>query len=136
LAARVVMADHVYAGTSFGDAARELVDAHGFSPVEAIGLAERAYRGGGVARDVGYLHGYLRVRRALELGSVTLDELRAGRLGLEDVPALRRLQQHGWARPPAYRPSLSRSLCATHLGTSMSTSPPSDAASLTRFDAT
>jgi uncharacterized protein (TIGR02421 family) len=136
LAARVVVADHVHAGTSFGDAARELVDAHGFSPMEAIVLAERAYRGGGVARDVGYLHGYLRVRRALERGTVTLDELRAGRLGLEDVPALRRLQQQGWARPPAYRPSLSRSLRATHLGTSLSTSPPSDAASLTRFDAT
>jgi uncharacterized protein (TIGR02421 family) len=136
LAARVVAADHMHAGMPFGETARALVDDHGFCPEDAIAITERAYRGGGVARDVGYLLGYLRVRGAVEGGEATLDELRAGRVSLRALPEIRRLEAQGVARGLVYRPSLSRSLRATHWGTSFSMSPPSEAASLTRFDAT
>jgi uncharacterized protein (TIGR02421 family) len=136
LAARVVAADHMHAGAAFGDTARALVDEHGFAPADAIAITERAHRGGGVARDVGYLSGYLRVREAVASGEASVDALRAGRLSLEALPTVRTLQDGGWARRPVYRPSLSRSLWATHWGTSFSMRPPSDAASFTRFEAT
>lgn len=136
LAARVVAADRMHEGTSFGDTARELVDGYGFHPADAIAITERAYRGGGVARDVGYLLGYFRVRGAVNRGETTLDELRLGRVSLRALPRLRRLRVDEKVRGPVYRPSLSRSLRATQRGTRLSMSPPSDAASLTRFDAT
>ncbi|MFW6049800.1 MAG: tyrosine/phenylalanine carboxypeptidase domain-containing protein [Myxococcota bacterium] len=136
LAARVVVADLMHDGVPFGEAARVLVDEHGFEPFEAVTLAERAYRGGGVARDVSYLGGWLRVRRAVVAGEATVDELRSGRVSLAELPALRVLAAEGRVRPPAYRPSLSRSLRATHCGTSFHGSPPRVAASFTRFEAT
>lgn len=136
LAARVLAADHVHAGATFGDTARELVRLHGFPASDAVSIAERAYRGGGVARDVVYLHGWLRVRSVLERGSMTVDELRSGRIGVADVVPLRALAQRGLVYPPRYRPSLARSLRATLGGTSLSTSPPSAAASFTRFELT
>lgn len=136
LAARVVAADWMHAGASFGETARRLVRDHGFECEAAIHLSERAYRGGGVARDVGYLAGWLRVRAAIERGTVQLDEIRWGRVGLGAVPALRALAEAGILRAPPYRPSLVRSLRATGAGTSFETSPPNDAASLTRFELT
>ena len=82
LAARVLATDGMHRGASFGEIARLLHLDHGFRPAHAIAIAERAYRGGGVARDVGYLAGWLRVRSAILARDVTLDELRSGRVGL------------------------------------------------------
>ncbi|MEM9070664.1 MAG: tyrosine/phenylalanine carboxypeptidase domain-containing protein [Myxococcota bacterium] len=131
-AARVWVSDQVHAGVPFDHTARLLVREYGFLDDEAIALAERAYRGGGVARDAIYLAGYLRVRAALDAG-MGVDELRLGRVSVE---ASRTLQRLGVVREGLYCPSLSRSLAATTLGTSSSTSPPSLAASLMRFDET
>ncbi|MFW6023902.1 MAG: tyrosine/phenylalanine carboxypeptidase domain-containing protein, partial [Myxococcota bacterium] len=136
LAARVIAADRMHGGQRFGETARDLMRLHGFPAEDALALAERAHRGGGLARDVSYLAGWLRVRHAIDRGEATVDELRSGRVGLDELPALRRLRDLGWIRPAVYRPSLSRSLRATHSGTSLSTSPPSAATSLTRFEAT
>ncbi|MBX7193936.1 MAG: flavohemoglobin expression-modulating QEGLA motif protein [Sandaracinaceae bacterium] len=97
LAARVLATDLMHDGASFGDAARALVERAGLSSRVAITTAERAYRGGGVARDAGYLAGWLRVRGALARGEATIDELRAGRLGLAALPALRWAYAHGRA---------------------------------------
>ena len=116
--------------------ARWLVDEHGFSAPDAIGVVERAYRGGGVARDVGYLHGWLRVRAALASGRTTIDHMRAGRVGIEAAAALPELIQQGLARVPRHRPSLERSLLATESGNSLETSPPSVAASFTMLEET
>lgn len=96
IAARVVVTARMHAGASFGEAARELV-AHGLSVDAAIVTTERAYRGGGVARDAGYLEGFVRVRDALRKKTCTLDELRAGRLTVEAIPALRMAQAEGLA---------------------------------------
>ncbi|HEX6245767.1 MAG TPA: tyrosine/phenylalanine carboxypeptidase domain-containing protein, partial [Polyangiales bacterium] len=102
----------------------------------AIMTAERAYRGGGVARDAGYLAGFLRVRAALTAGRATLDELRRGRVTLAHVARLRELEREGWVTPARYRPSLALSRSLTFGGTSADTSPPSEAASLTMLELT
>ena len=136
LAGRVLATDIMHAGASFSDAAHTLHRVEHFTPVEAIGIAERAYRGGGVARDASYLLGYLRVHHAIASGSVTLDELRAGRLSVAAVPAMRALAAAGYGSTELLRPNFSRSFFATKSVTTPRTSPPSDAASLIRLELT
>lgn len=136
LAARVWVTDAMHAGARFGEVARDLMQEHGFPLRDAVVLAERAYRGGGIARDAVYLRGWMRVRHALMDGSASLDELWAGKLGLRDLPTTRALEPAGYFRPPLCVPNLSRSLETTASGTSFDTSPPSLVTSLTRFDAT
>ncbi len=101
LGARVVATDAMHAGATFAETARMLHDELALSADLSIAIAERAHRGGGVARDAGYLAGYLRVRDALARGEVTLDELRMGRVSVRAVPVLRTL---GIA--PVHLPSL------------------------------
>lgn len=136
LAGRVLATRRVHAGATFGETASCLWRDFHFSPQEAIAISERAYRGGGVARDAGYLLGYLRVRRAIAQGHTTLDELRAGRVGLDALPALRELSERGLVRPPVHRPNFSRSFFSTSSGTMPWRLPPSAAASLIRVELT
>ena len=136
LAARVMATVQLHGGASFGDTARMLLRDHGFSAQAAIAVAERAYRGGGVARDAGYLAGFLRVRRAIRRGDASLDELRRGRVSLTQVESLRALERVGLVQPPVYRPSLSLSRRLTFGGTKADTSPPSEAASFTMLELT
>jgi uncharacterized protein (TIGR02421 family) len=136
LAARVWITDRMHAGAAFEDSVRALARDHGFAAEDAVAICERAYRGGGVARDAGYLRGYLRVRHAVTEGEATIDELRSGRVGLDDLPTLRTLRKEGLAREPLYCPSLAYSLGPTQGGTSLLTPPPSVAASLTRLELT
>jgi len=68
-----------------------------------------------VARDAGYLAGYLRVKHAIESGEATLDELRSGRVSLQALLALRRLRLQGLAHPPRHSPSLAPACLATDL---------------------
>ncbi|HHH27104.1 MAG TPA: DUF1704 domain-containing protein [Polyangiaceae bacterium] len=136
IASRVVATDRMHDGASFGETARWLHRDHGFSAPDSIGVSERAYRGGGVARDVGYLRGWLRVRAALERGETTIDQMRAGRVGLALARELPALTEAGLARAPLHRPSLERSLLTTDSGTSPETSPPSLAASFTMLEET
>jgi hypothetical protein len=136
LAARVVATVWLYEGASFGEIARLLVDEHGFAHAAAVAIAERTFRGGGVARDSGYLAGFLRIRAAIKNGEATLDELRRGRVSLGAVAALRELEAGGFVAPACYRPSLALSRKLTFGGTKADTSPPSDAASLTMLELT
>jgi hypothetical protein len=136
IGARVLATDRMHQGASFGECARWLHRDHGFSPIDSISIAERAYRGGGVARDAGYLSGWLEVRAALGDGTVTLDAMRVGRVGIDVAAKLPELIACGLARAPRYRPSLALSLPLTDSGTSLDTSPPSVAASLTMFEET
>ncbi len=136
LAARVMATQWLYSGAGFGDTAQRLHTQHRFSAEAAIAIAERTYRGGGVARDAGYLAGYLRVRGAIERKEVHVDELRLGRVSVASIPVLRELVEAGWLRESCYRPSFSLSRRLTLGGTSAETSPPSDAASLTMFELT
>lgn len=136
LAARVWMTERLHAGATFQDSVRILAREHGFAAEDAVAVAERAYRGGGVARDVGYLRGWMRVRHAIANEEATVDELRAGRVGLDDLDTIRDLRPSGLARVSLYRPSLAYSLGPTEGGTNLLTSPPSFAASLTRLELT
>lgn len=81
LALRVLASDWVHDGASFVDIARRLRSEHALSAAGALAIAERACRGGGVARDVAYLRGYLRVRAAID-GGLPLHALRAGRISV------------------------------------------------------
>jgi uncharacterized protein (TIGR02421 family) len=130
LAARVIAADMMHRGASFAETARKLVDDEHFPPAEAVAIAERAHRGGGVARDVGYLLGFLRVHDAITRGEATVDELRCGRVSLQALPVIAELRAEGYARSSAFRPNLCRSFSATNSGTMPLRSPPSEAASL------
>lgn len=136
LAARVFAADLMHSGASFADTARKLQKDEHFPVPEAIAIAERAYRGGGVARDVGYLLGWLRVHDAIERGTATLAELQLGRVSIEALPELRALAVRGYVRGALLRPNFSRSFFATRSGTTPFKSPPSDAASLIRLELT
>jgi uncharacterized protein (TIGR02421 family) len=136
LAGRVLATHAMHAGVSFGDVARTLLHEHDFSPVEAVTLAERAFRAGGVARDAVYLTSWLRVRKAVLESSVTLDELQLGKVSLASLPEVRRLRAEGLVNPPTYLSNLARSRGWTAAGTRSDTSPPSLATSLTRVDAT
>ncbi len=106
LAARVWVTDRMHDGATFESTVRHLVQEYDFAPSEAVALGERAWRGGGVARDAAYLFGWLRIRRALDEGHATIDELRLGRVSLAALPMLRRLMQDGAIRPGPFRPPL------------------------------
>jgi hypothetical protein len=136
LAARVLAADLMHSGASFAETARKLYRDESFSAVEAIAIAERAYRNDGVARDAGYLLGWLRVHDALARGTASLHELQLGRVSLEALPEIRALQRAGYVREPLLRPNFSRSFFSTKSGTTPLRSPPSDAASLIRLELT
>ena len=136
LAARVVATVQLYDGASFGETARTLVRDHGFGAAAAISIAERTFRGGGVARDAGYLAGFLRIRAAIAAGTTQVDELRRGRVSLASLEPLRELESTGLVHVACYRPSLALSRRLTFGGTRADTSPPSDAASLTMLELT
>jgi uncharacterized protein (TIGR02421 family) len=105
LAARVVATDRMHDGAAFGETARALVEVWGLTPRVSIAIAERTYRGGGVARDAAYLEGFLRVRAAVARREATIDALRAGRVSVAALPALRWAADHGWCAPPEVAPS-------------------------------
>ncbi|HET6337924.1 MAG TPA: tyrosine/phenylalanine carboxypeptidase domain-containing protein [Polyangiales bacterium] len=136
LAGRVLATDSMHEGATFGETASLLFKEHGFAASESIAIAERAHRGGGVARDCGYLLGYLRVRAALASGETSLDELRSGRISIAALPEVRRLVAQGLLRPAFYRPNFSRSFFSTNSGTMPWRSPPSTAASLISVELT
>ena len=136
LAGRVVATRSMHAGASFGETAQLLYREHGFAAAESIAIAERAHRGGGVARDAGYLLGFLRVKDAIARGQTTLDELRMGRIDLAALPDARELSSAGLLRPPAHRPNLMRSCFSTSSGTMPWRSPPNAAASLMSVELT
>ena len=136
LAARVVAADMMHRGASFAETARALWRDERFGADEAVWIAERAYRAGGVARAGGDLLGFLRVTHAVDSGTATIDELRAGRVSLEALPVIRELVDAGYARRSVCRPNFTRSLAATPSGTMPWRSPPSEAASLISVELT
>ena len=139
LAARVLVTRWVHEGRPFGNSARTLIDAYGFSPRAAVRLSERGYRGGGVARDAIYLRSFLSVRRAIRERPLTLPRLLLGKLSLSELPDFEALAEEGWATlEPAYElpSSFSRSLEPTGSGTNCVTSPPSLQTSLQRFEET
>lgn len=89
LALRVLSSDWVHDGASFVDVAQRLSRDYALSPASTVAIAERACRGNGVARDVAYLAGYVRVRAARDAG-LPLEALRQGRISLAIAASLPR----------------------------------------------
>jgi hypothetical protein len=88
------------AGATFGDVARALWREHGLEAIDAIVVAERAFRGGdgtspGLGRERVYLESLVRVRA--HLGAHPDDEavLATGQIALEAIDALRPLAPIG-----------------------------------------
>lgn len=136
IAARYLAAAWMHDGAAFADVATRLVREHGFAAEPAVAIAERTFRGGGVARDTAYLLGWLRVTLAMARGHAALDEMRLGRVSVRALPRLRELAAEGLVAQAPFRPSLAYSLPATWGGTSPSTLPPSVATSLTMLELT
>lgn len=136
IAARVLAIAAMLEGRSREESVRHLVREHGIERELARRATVRAHRAGGSLRDLSYVTGLARVRRALARRETSLNALRAGKISVELSRALPLLAEHGLAGPSHHRPSLARSLRATFSGTSFETSPPRRAASLTKFDAT
>lgn len=136
LAARTLAVECWLDGADEAETARALERDFGVPAETACVSARRTHRSSGTARDLAYLVGYARVRTAIDAGAATLDELRMGRVSVSALPTLRRLASAGLVVSAAHRPSLAVSLRETFSGTSFATSPPSRAASLTRFDDT
>lgn len=106
IAARVWTLDQMHAGASFASTATRLVKELGFDALDAITLSERAYRGGGLARDAAYLAGYQRVATHLAEAPSDLHRLRSGRLAVADLPLLEPLRAAGGYRSPRLCPEL------------------------------
>jgi NtrC-family two-component system sensor histidine kinase KinB len=53
------------------------------------------------------------VHDAIGRGEATIDELRAGRVGLDSLPAIRKLITEGYARRSVFRPNIARNLFST-----------------------
>lgn len=136
IAARVLAIAAMLDGAGREDGLRLLMRTHGIDRELARRATVRAHRAGGSLRDLSYLRGLARVRRALARREVGLHALRTGKISVELARRLPALVDAGLSAPALHRPSLARSLRATFSGTSFDTSPPSRAASLTRLDAT
>lgn len=102
LAARVVAVQGMLAGQPFAAVHGLLVD-RGFSPHTAFTTTMRVFRSGGFTKDAIYLRGLLRVLRHLRAGG-DLEALWLGKFGLEQLPLIEELIEHGMLRPPRLRP--------------------------------
>ncbi len=96
IALRHQAARSVGAGADFVATARLLLE-HGAALADALRIAARVHRGGGLAREAVYLPALLRVEAALAVEAGLDSVLGAGRVSVDAAPALR-----GWiARPSA-----------------------------------
>ncbi|MCS6857361.1 MAG: DUF1704 domain-containing protein [Sandaracinaceae bacterium] len=100
LASRTIATAMLHEGAQFSEVLRILVEKWGIEVRLAVTSTERAFRGGGFARDSAYLLGWLRVRHALARGKLKPEELQAGRLSLEAIPLLHGILRLGKAIEP------------------------------------
>jgi hypothetical protein len=82
-------------GASFADVSWALADTHGFDAVEAVLVAERAFRGGdgvrpGLGRERVYLESFVRVRERFASHPEDEAVMASGQVAVDAVDALRR----------------------------------------------
>jgi uncharacterized protein (TIGR02421 family) len=104
LAARVVAANQMILGATFVDTFRLLHFEHGFPQRIAYTITMRAYRGGGLTKDVVYLQGLVEVLDYFRNGG-SLEPLLVGKIAVDHVPLVRELQHRRILRPAPLRPS-------------------------------
>ncbi len=96
LAARHWAVEAMFAGASFAEVAEALVTDHGFDALDAVLIAERAFRGGdgehpGLGRERVYLEGLVRVRAHLERAPEDEGVLACGQVAVDAAESLREL---------------------------------------------
>jgi uncharacterized protein (TIGR02421 family) len=103
LAARVVAVHRLVEGADFVEVFRELDRVHDFAQRTAFTITMRAFRGGGLTKDVVYLRGLVGVLAYLREGGA-LEPLLVGKLGPDHVPIIEELQWRKVLVPPPLRP--------------------------------
>jgi hypothetical protein len=94
LAARHRAVEAMLGGATFADVATALVRDHGLDALEAVVVAERAFRGGdgtfpGLGRERVYLEAFVRVRSHLDAKPEDEAVLASGQVALDAIEALR-----------------------------------------------
>jgi uncharacterized protein (TIGR02421 family) len=103
LAARVMAVEAMLGEVPFQETFRRLVGQFGLPPHVAFTTALRAYRGGGLTKDVVYLRGLQRLLSYLGRDQ-TLEPLYVGKVALQHVPLIRELRNRGIVRAPLLLP--------------------------------
>jgi uncharacterized protein (TIGR02421 family) len=103
LAARVVAVHGLLEGATFVDTFHMLSDDFAFPKRQAYTITMRAYRGGGLTKDVVYLRGLSSILDYLREGG-ELGPLVAGKLTVDHVPIIRELRLREVLRDPPLRP--------------------------------
>jgi uncharacterized protein (TIGR02421 family) len=102
LAARVVAVHGMIEGKAFRDVHDELVDAS-FSPTAAFGTTMRAFRAGGLTKDLVYLRGLIDLVDSVQAGQA-LDVLWLGKMPLAAVPLVEGLRDRDVLVDPVLTP--------------------------------
>lgn len=97
LGLRHLAARAVRAGADWVDIVH-FAKAHGARTLDAVRIATRVHRGGGLARELVYLPALGRVRAAFESDATIESWLERGRIGVETVPAMRHVAERLGAR--------------------------------------
>jgi uncharacterized protein (TIGR02421 family) len=103
LAGRVVTAARVIDGESFAAIFDELTTTHGLTPRTAFSTTMRAWRSGGLTKDVVYLRGLKALLEYLA-GNGDVEILFLGKMALRHVPLVQELRAREVLRPPPLRP--------------------------------
>jgi uncharacterized protein (TIGR02421 family) len=111
LAARVIAVRLVTEGAPFPDVFDALCSKHGFSGRSAFIIATRAFRGGGLTKDVVYLRGLKRLLEYLREGH-SFEQLLIGKFSLSQLPAIRKLSESGWLQRPRLMPAYTHNAAA------------------------
>jgi len=101
-AARVIAVDSICQDLNFRQTYDRL-KSYDLTNDQAWNLAIRAHRGGGYIKDHVYLEGYRRVKEFVA-NDGDFDALYVGKVGIEDLPLVRRLIQEGTLKQAKYKP--------------------------------
>jgi len=102
-AARVIAVDSVCEGLSFRQTYDRLMS-YDLTTDQAWNLTIRSHRGGGYIKDHVYLEGHRRIKNFAENGG-DFRELYVGKVGIDDLPLVRKLLKKGVLKKPKYLPN-------------------------------
>lgn len=103
LAARVIAARSMTDGAAFSDTFARLHEEHGLGARKSFVTTLRAYRGGGLTKDVIYLRGLRDLLAYLARGH-DIEPLYVGKIGLPHLPYIQELRRRGIIEAPAVLP--------------------------------
>jgi uncharacterized protein (TIGR02421 family) len=103
LAARVIAVRSLLSGDTFTETFHLLLAESNLAARSAFITTLRAFRGGGLTKDIIYLRGARDLLQYLRAGH-DLEPLFSGKLALEHVPFVQELRRRGVAQPPSLLP--------------------------------